>query len=95
MKGKKICKRCGKKIIEDEKAVMLMTFIGNKNLEKVYWHWQCYLDWRNESLENRAKELYYNSMQGALKQLPGFLNKIGLNNGQEENKYKVCEVGIS
>jgi len=93
MKGKKICKRCKKRITEEEKGVMLMTFIGNKNLEKIYYHWQCYLDWINESLENRAIEIYSKSMKGALNKLPKFLESMGLNN--EENKDKICQVGIS
>jgi hypothetical protein len=78
MKGKKICKRCKKPILIDEKGVMLMTFKGNTNLEKLYYHWQCYLDWINEELEIRAKRLYGDAMQGALKQLPDFLKSQGI-----------------
>ena len=93
MKGKKICKRCNKKILIDEKGVCLHTFQGEKNLEKVYWHWQCYLDWRNESLENRAKKIYANTMKSIL---PGFKKMLGgiMNNNEEETKEnKIYKMG--
>jgi hypothetical protein len=80
MKGIKRCKRCGKKILIDEKAVLLKTFIGEKNLEQVFWHFQCYLDWRDESLENRAKKIYNNTMKAIIPQFKGMLNRIGIDN---------------
>jgi len=92
MKGIKRCKRCGKKILIDEKGVCLHTFIGEKNLEKVYWHWQCYLDWRDESLENRAKGIYNKTMEACIPQLKGMIG--GLMNNEEETN-KILQVGIS
>lgn len=89
MKGKRLCKKCGKKVLYEHKAVLLMTFQGYKNLEKVYWHFQCYLDWINEELESRAMKLYSNSMKGAMEKFIPMLNNT-INNGQEEtNKDKV------
>lgn len=68
----------------DEKAVMLMTFQGNKTLEKVYWHWQCYLDWRDESLENRAKKIYNDTMMAIVPKFKDMLGNLGMNIQNEE-----------
>jgi hypothetical protein len=94
MKGKKICKRCKEKILPSQKAVMLMTFKGNTNLEKVYWHFQCYIDWRNESLENRALKLYQQSLSNALPEFKEVINNL-VGSYDEEETNKVVQVGIS
>jgi len=83
MKGKKICKKCGLRITPEQKAVLLLTFQGERNLEKVYWHFQCYLDWVNESLESRAMKLYNISMKNAMDRFMPMVKGI-VNNGQEE-----------
>jgi hypothetical protein len=74
MKGLKICKRCGKKIMITDKAVMLMTFQGDKTQEKVFWHWQCYLDWRDESISHRAMITYKETLQKIMPQTKEFIN---------------------
>jgi hypothetical protein len=71
MKGKKKCKRCGEIVTLDDKGVMLMTFQGNENLEKVYWHWKCYLDWLNESIGNKAAELVSKNIQPLIQSING------------------------
>jgi hypothetical protein len=94
MKGKKICKRCKERIHPNQKAVMLMTFQGNETLEKVYWHFQCYIDWRNESLENRAVKLYQQSLSNALPDFKGVINNL-VGDYDEEETNKMAKVGIS
>lgn len=76
MKGIKICDRCAKKILPDQKGVCLHTFKGEQSLEKVFWHYNCYLDWINERLEHRATELYNRSLQAAMPQLSSMMKKI-------------------
>jgi len=78
MKGKKICKRCQEKILPEDKYTMLGTFQGDKTIRKDYWHFQCFLDWFNESVHNRAMKVYNESMKGALQKLPEFLGGIGI-----------------
>jgi len=85
-----ICKRCNKKIKETDKAVLWKTFKGKKVLEEVYWHFKCFIEWRNESLENRAMKLYKNSMMGALQKFNKMFNK----NNNEETKDKILQIGV-
>lgn len=66
MKGRKICKRCDLDINIEDKAVCLHTFKGLESLEKVFWHFQCYLDWRDESITNRANQVVAASMNKAV-----------------------------
>ena len=77
MKGKKICDRCKKKIGLDEKGVMLMTFLGNENLEKVYWHFDCYIEWRDKSIELRARSLINQSVKVALPNVVNLMKVYG------------------
>lgn len=93
MKGIKRCKRCGKKILIDEKAVLLKTFKGNETLEQVFWHFQCYLDWRDESLEIRAKKIYNNTMSAIVPQFTKMLGKF--NNEEETKENNLLQVGVS
>lgn len=73
----------------DEKYDMLGTYIGEKTIRKDYWHHVCFLEWINNSLENKAKELYNKSIARVMKSL-------GFNfNGQEETKTNLQEMGIS
>jgi len=96
MDGIKICKRCNKKILVDEKGVCLNTFQGNKSLEKVYWHWQCYLDWRDESLEIRAKKIYNTTMMACIPNFKDMLNQMGrINNEETKPEDILLQMGIS
>ena len=89
MKGIKICKKCGKKIGINDKYDMLGTFIGEKSIRKDFWHHNCFLEWFNTSLENKAKELYSKAIAGAMK-------SIGIAyNGQEETKVNLHTMGLS
>ena len=76
MKGIKNCKRCNKKILPEDKAVMLMTFTGEKSLEKVYWHWQCYIDWINESIKNKSVKQMQEAMGPTLQKLKPMLAQL-------------------
>jgi len=80
----KICKRCNKKINSKEKGTTWITFENGKDIEVIHWHWKCFLEWKKESLENRAKKLYSESMIKALPKFRGMINK--LINNEETNK---------
>ena len=89
--GRKICERCNKKILLKDKAVLLKTFIGEKDLENVYWHFQCYLDWRDESLNNRAKKIYNDTMTAII---PKFKDMLGNLTNNEETKGNLLQLGF-
>ena len=72
----KICKKCNKEISKNEKGVTWITFKGNKKLEVIHWHFQCFLDWKNKSIENKAKVLYSATMEKVIPQAKGMINKI-------------------
>lgn len=76
MKGIKKCKSCGFKIHETDKAVMLMTFIGNKTMEKVFWHFTCYLKWLEESLDIKAKQLFNDTMRKTMEMFMGVVKNV-------------------
>lgn len=88
---KKICKRCDKQIKKNEKGVTWITFEGEKELEKIHWHWQCFLDWRNESIENRAKKIYADTMK---KIMPMAKQMVGNVLNEEEIKSNLYQVGV-
>lgn len=90
MKGKKVCKYCKNLITPDEKAVLLMTFKGNKNLEKVYFHFKCYIEWFNKSLENKAIDIYSDTMKKIIPEVAALID-----NEEETTKSQIQEVGIS
>jgi len=92
MAKQNICKRCNKKILKIDKAVLLKTFIGEKDLENVYWHFQCYLDWRDENLESRAKRIYADTMKAIVPQFKNMLSGI-VPNEEETNKSSLLQVG--
>jgi streptogramin lyase len=77
----KICRRCNKEIGKDEKGVTWITFEGKKILEEVHFHWNCFIEWRNESLENRARQLYVDSMKKTIPQFQNLMKQIY--NGRE------------
>ena len=76
MKGKKICDRCQNKITQEQKGVMLMTFKGNENQEKVYWHFDCYTEWINKSVSARAEAILNDSMKKAFPGINNILQQI-------------------
>ena len=90
------CKKCVKRIKKGDKVVLWKTFIqGGEILEEVYFHFKCFLEWRNESLENRAKKLYASSMKAALPKLKGMLGGMikGINNEEETEENSVFQIG--
>lgn len=55
----KICMRCQKEIVKKDKAVSLKTFIeGVKDLEEVFFHYSCYLEWLNENIGKKAEGMF-------------------------------------
>ena len=84
----KICKRCNKIIKKNEKGVTWITFLGNKELEKIHFHWRCFIEWRDESITNKAKKIYSETMGKVLPQAQGVIDKI-LHNEQPA-QYKIC-----
>ena len=82
----KICKKCNRIIKKNEKGVTWITFQGDKELEKIHFHWTCFIEWRDESIENRAKKIYSETMGKVLPQAKGIINKILYN----ETPNKIC-----
>lgn len=76
MEDKKICKKCNKEIKNEEKGVTWITFKGKKQLEVIHWHFKCFIEWRNESLENRAKKLYFNSMKNTMPKFQEIMQNV-------------------
>jgi len=74
----KICKKCGLKISEKEKGVTWTTFQGKDILEEVHFHWKCFLEWRNESLEIRAKKIYAETMQSVIPKFQQMMSNSNL-----------------
>ncbi len=70
----KICKRCGKEIKKEEKAVLLRTFDDKNIYEELYFHLKCWIDDINERLEKRAIELYKTSMNKSMDVLKGMFS---------------------
>jgi len=64
--SKIICKRCNKIIKDKDKSTTWITKDKGKIIEEINWHFKCFLEWRDESLMNRAKELYANTMKETL-----------------------------
>ena len=83
----KICKRCDKIIKKNEKGVTWITFKGSKELEKIHFHWNCFIEWRNESITNKAKKIYAETMGKVLPQAQGMIDKI-LHN-EQPTQYKI------
>lgn len=80
----KICNKCGMKIQKHEKGVTWTTFELGQDIEVVHWHWKCFLEWRDSSLENKATKLYQKTVEGMMPQLKGMLEKIGVENLDEK-----------
>ena len=78
----KKCDRCNKKILPEHRATMLRDFEGNKTIDSTYWHFQCFLDWKNEKIEEAAIKAYEKSMNTAFPQMKTLISKI-INNAKE------------
>lgn len=72
---KKICKKCNLEIKKHEKGVTWITFEGNKELEVIHWHYKCFLEWRDENLQERAKKLYTSTVKAMMPQLTQMVKK--------------------
>lgn len=90
----KTCKyhKCRKKIRKEDKSVALLTFENNNMKESVYFHFQCYLDWFNESVNAHADEKIQKAapiaLKKALSQAPMMADQImkGLFNSNDSEK---------
>lgn len=82
-----ICKRCNKEIKKGEKVAGMHTYNNFPEIsDECYFHFQCFLDWRNESIENRAKKIYAKTMEKIAPQARSMVNNIlGINNEEETN----------
>lgn len=67
--SKKTCKVCRKKIKNDDKWVSLMTHEGEKCLEKVFFHFGCFLNWFNDRVNKHADMKITKSAPIALKKV--------------------------
>ena len=78
----KYCKRCQKKIKILDKGVTWITFDNGKDIETIHWHFQCFIDWRDESIKNRAEKIYINTiekiMPGAKKMVQSMVNNANV-----------------
>lgn len=73
---KKICKKCNKPIETKEKGVTWTTFEGKKELEVIHWHFKCFEEWRDASLENRARRIYNDTMKAIVPQFKSMMNDV-------------------
>ena len=55
MVDKKICYYCKKEIVHDDKQVLLKTSKGDMLLENKEFHFECWLNDYNESLDKKVK----------------------------------------
>ena len=70
------CKRCSKEISKKEKYARLETWDKEKLKEQINWHFVCYLEWIQESINNRAMKLFQDNMQVTMKSLSNVLGQI-------------------
>ena len=89
-----ICKRCNKIINKKDKSVLLKTFEGKNTLEEIYFHWKCYLDWINESIENKAKKIYSKTIEKIIPHAKTMVDKMLFNN-EETNENNIQKVWVS
>lgn len=72
----KKCDRCNKKILPEDRATMLRDFQGHRTIDSTYWHFQCFLDWKNEKIEEAAIKVYEKAIGNAIPQLKGMLSGL-------------------
>lgn len=70
------CKSCDKKISKEEKRVSWITSDKSVDIEIVYWHYECFLKWRDASLEARAMGIYNKTMQNIMPMAGAMVKKI-------------------
>lgn len=74
----KTCKECKKKINNQDKGVALLTFQGEKKIESMYFHFNCYLDWLNRCIlakaDKRIKEASGKAFKKTMKKMPELRN---------------------
>lgn len=88
IKRKVFCEWCKKEIKEGTKAAGMHTYNEfSKVSDERYFHFDCFIEWRNISIENRAKKIYSQTMSKIIPQAKGMINNIlGLNNEEETTK---------
>ena len=93
---KVFCKRCNKEIKKGEKVAGMHTYNNFPEIsDECYFHFQCFLDWRNENIENRAKKIYAETIKKVIPQTKEMLKGLGINNEEETNKDNLQEIWIS
>lgn len=85
-KLKVICKGCGKVIRSREKQVQWITRDDALIIEDISFHFKCFIDWRDESIKNRAMKVYNDSMNKVLPRFYNDLKKSIPNLNEEETK---------
>lgn len=76
------CKECGKKI--QGKGVLLLTFNNDKVLERVYFHFGCYLSWWDRCVKAKAEEIINEAAPRAYKKALNMLPKFFNNDGKQD-----------
>ncbi len=95
MKEKLFCERCRLEIKDGEKVAGMHTYDNFPKIsDERYFHFKCFLEWRNESLENRAKKIYTETIKKVIPQAKEMLKGLGINNEEETNKSDLQEVWI-
>jgi hypothetical protein len=67
MVKKRECYSCKKIIKNKDKQVELSTFKNGKNIQRVNWHFQCWYDYFNSKVMEKAKNQVQNVQQQAVK----------------------------
>ena len=62
-----ICDYCKQNILKKEKYVSLRTFDRKRCIEDKCWHFQCFIDWYNEKVYEKAKNSVKDMQRMALK----------------------------
>lgn len=84
------CKRCGNRILDTERQILLKTFDDKKTYEELYFHINCWWKEIREGDEKRALALYQKSMSKGMSMLGDMFN-----NGRKKKESQIYEVGIS
>jgi transposase-like protein len=96
MKKKVYCEKCGLEIKKGEKVAGMHTYNKFPDVsDERYFHFDCFLKWRNESIENRAKKIYAQTMEKIAPQARTMVNNIlGINDEEETDKSNLQEIWV-
>jgi len=71
------CYHCSKRIGEKDKKTTLITNVGNKNVEEIYFHFDCWKDYFNQKVREKAEKI--DTAGGVLDDFFGGMNKKSIN----------------